>query len=135
MDDENGCRQYVSSQSEKHYIAILTIEVVTDQVPAEKIDDLKADKNLENIYHEDECLNKDTERGSSMNEKMSHIEEKAVEPRDPNLVDWDGPDDPENPLNWTTGRKAMMTTSIALITFLTYVSIDSNSHSSTLSQY
>ena len=35
------------------------------------------------------------------------------------IVDWDGPDDPENPLNWTTARKAMMTTSIALITFLT----------------
>jgi hypothetical protein len=25
--------------------------------------------------------------------------------RDPNLVTWEGPDDPENPKNWTTGRK------------------------------
>lgn len=25
--------------------------------------------------------------------------------RDPNLVAWKGPDDPENPKNWTTGRK------------------------------
>lgn len=42
-------------------------------------------------------------------------------PRDPNIVDWDGPDDPENPLNWTAKRKVTATVSIALITFLTYV--------------
>lgn len=41
-------------------------------------------------------------------------------PRDPNIVDWDGPDDPENPLNWTAKRKVTATMSIALITFLTY---------------
>lgn len=41
-------------------------------------------------------------------------------PRDPNIVDWDGPDDPENPLNWTAKRKVTATISIALITFLTY---------------
>lgn len=40
-------------------------------------------------------------------------------PRDPNIVDWDGPDDPENPLNWTAKRKVTATVSIALITFLT----------------
>ncbi|KUJ13395.1 MFS general substrate transporter [Mollisia scopiformis] len=30
-------------------------------------------------------------------------EEKT--PTDPNIVDWDGPDDPANPMNWSTGRK------------------------------
>lgn len=39
--------------------------------------------------------------------------------RDPNIVDWDGPDDPENPLNWTSGKKIIATCSIALVTFLT----------------
>jgi hypothetical protein len=76
---------------------------------------------LPHTKQEDQDLNKDVERGSSTTEKVNPVEEKVVEPRDPNLVDWDGPDDPENPLNWTTSRKAMMTTSIALITFLTYV--------------
>lgn len=42
------------------------------------------------------------------------------ETRDPNIVDWDGPDDPENPLNWTTKKKLTATISIALITLLTY---------------
>ncbi|KOS46762.1 hypothetical protein ACN38_g2245 [Penicillium nordicum] len=39
--------------------------------------------------------------------------------RDPNIVDWDGPNDPENPLNWTSAKKIKATCSIALITFLT----------------
>ncbi|KAJ5612944.1 hypothetical protein N7510_006138 [Penicillium lagena] len=46
-------------------------------------------------------------------------QQKEKAPRDPNIVDWDGPDDPENPLNWTTKRKASATISISLITFLT----------------
>ncbi|CAI7619564.1 unnamed protein product [Penicillium bialowiezense] len=40
--------------------------------------------------------------------------------RDPNIVDWDGPDDPENPFNWTVRKKLGATMSIALITLLTY---------------
>ncbi|KAK9856680.1 hypothetical protein MYU51_000511 [Penicillium brevicompactum] len=40
-------------------------------------------------------------------------------PRDPNIVDWDGPDDPENPFNWTVKKKLGATMSIALITLLT----------------
>ncbi|CAI7666820.1 unnamed protein product [Penicillium manginii] len=45
--------------------------------------------------------------------------EKDENSRDPNIVDWDGPNDPENPLNWTTKQKISATVSIALITFLT----------------
>lgn len=113
---------------ERGFIATLnrnyTAEIITGRVPAEKIDDRDADYDLEHIQRENKDLNKDVERGSSTIEKVNNVEEEALEPRDPNLVDWDGPDDPENPLNWTTGRKAMMTTSIALITFLTYVIVD-----------
>ncbi|KAI1910027.1 hypothetical protein LOZ53_000189 [Ophidiomyces ophidiicola] len=39
--------------------------------------------------------------------------------QDPNIVDWDGPDDPENPLNWTFKKKAIIVGSIAIITFIT----------------
>ncbi|KAJ5314042.1 uncharacterized protein N7443_000926 [Penicillium atrosanguineum] len=44
---------------------------------------------------------------------------EETEARDPNIVDWDGPDDPENPLNWTAKKKVTATVSIALITLLT----------------
>ena len=36
--------------------------------------------------------------------------------KDPNLIDWDGPDDPENPQNWPFMKKAMATGSLSLTT-------------------
>ena len=57
----------------------------------------------------------DLENGSS--EPDAKQEEP---PKDPNIVDWDGPDDPENPFNWTVKKKLGATMSIALITLLTY---------------
>lgn len=49
-----------------------------------------------------------------------HNGEQTDNTRDPNIVDFDGPDDPENPLNWTKKKKVTATVSIALITLLTY---------------
>lgn len=34
------------------------------------------------------------------------------------IVDWDGPDDPQNPMNWTVGKRylhAVLISSIALV--------------------
>ena len=39
---------------------------------------------------------------------------------DPYLVRWKGSDDPENPLNFSTKRKASLMVMIAAIAFLTY---------------
>lgn len=38
---------------------------------------------------------------------------------DPNIVDWDGDDDPENPYNWPTWRKVVNCIIISLLTFVT----------------
>ncbi|KAL4931700.1 MFS transporter [Aspergillus undulatus] len=38
---------------------------------------------------------------------------------DPDVVDWEGPDDPANPKNWSSARKTMATLTIALISILT----------------
>lgn len=38
---------------------------------------------------------------------------------DPNIVDWDGLDDPENPLNWPSRKKSA---AIALVSFITMLS-------------
>ncbi|KUJ15138.1 benomyl/methotrexate resistance protein [Mollisia scopiformis] len=38
---------------------------------------------------------------------------------DPNIVDWDGPDDPENPLNWTNKKKWANGALLAAMTFVT----------------
>jgi hypothetical protein len=59
---------------------------------------------------------------STPSEKPDKADETTdSEPRDPNLVDWDGPDDPQNPMNWSLKRKLIITGCISIITLLTYV--------------
>ena len=36
--------------------------------------------------------------------------------RDPNVVDWDGPDDPANPLNWPGSKKTLHVAIVSLFT-------------------
>jgi len=42
--------------------------------------------------------------------------------RDPNLISWDGPDDPENPKNWAMKRKWAATFVVSSFTFISPVS-------------
>ena len=44
-------------------------------------------------------------------------EEKIDVKKDPNLVDWDGPDDPDNPQNWTRSRKWVITVVLSIMSF------------------
>ncbi len=44
---------------------------------------------------------------------------QSTEPVDPFLVDWDGPDDPENPKNWSEKLKWGNIAVVASITFPT----------------
>lgn len=43
---------------------------------------------------------------------------QLTEPKSPDVVDFDGPQDPQNPQNWSSARKV---TSIAIISCLTFV--------------
>ena len=42
---------------------------------------------------------------------------------DPNVVNWDGPNDPENPLNWPASKKWTNIAFLSAITFLTLVTL------------
>ncbi|OTB19790.1 hypothetical protein K445DRAFT_344848 [Daldinia sp. EC12] len=44
--------------------------------------------------------------------------ETGADERDPDVVDWDGPDDPENPLNWSDKKKWL---NIAILSIMTLV--------------
>lgn len=44
----------------------------------------------------------------------------AIQRRDPFLVDWNGPDDPEKPTNWSTGKKSIVSVIIMILTAATY---------------
>lgn len=48
-----------------------------------------------------------------------HVGERDVKALDPNIVDWDGPEDLENPLNWSSGLKWGIVATISAITFIT----------------
>ncbi|KAI6093654.1 MFS general substrate transporter [Hypoxylon rubiginosum] len=63
----------------------------------------------------------DLELGSPVEEKKSTTTEN---PTDPNLVTWDGPDDPENPKNWQLSRKYG---AVVIVSFFTLVSPVSSS--------
>jgi hypothetical protein len=63
-------------------------------------------------------LEKDIEKGAEA-ESSSSIDDAEEPVVDPNIVDFDGPDDLENPLNWTYWKKWGMVMLISAITFLT----------------
>jgi len=67
-------------------------------------------------------LESKTERDIEAGNGGSMPEEKNVEahPLDPYVVDWDGPDDPQNPLNWSSRMKWGNIAVVSSITFLTY---------------
>jgi len=59
-----------------------------------------------------------------MNRQVSNVTGTPVDPergRDLTVVDWDGPNDPENPLNWSMGKKFFVTFEICLLTFGVYI--------------
>jgi MFS family permease len=49
------------------------------------------------------------------------INSQAPPSTDPDVVDWDGPDDPKNPMNWPPRKKNTIVALISLITFITSV--------------
>lgn len=64
----------------------------------------------------------DIEKASShsINPASAENEADSSTPEDSNIVSWDGPDDPENPMNWTAKKKFINVATVSLITFLTY---------------
>lgn len=50
----------------------------------------------------DDTAHNDLESGEV---KVMDRGQPALEPREPNVVDWDGPEDPANPRNWKWGVK------------------------------
>ena len=61
-------------------------------------------------------------RVSVTTDEVPRLDEKTrqdVPPLDPNIVDWDGPDDVENPMNWPKGKRLASVSLASGITFIT----------------
>jgi len=70
--------------------------------------------------------NADVEKGlqstatSTLSDEETHQEIPApVQSTESDIVDWDGSDDPENPLNWTQGRKWGLIACLGAVTLVT----------------
>ncbi|KAF2763320.1 MFS general substrate transporter [Pseudovirgaria hyperparasitica] len=68
-------------------------------------------------------LEKQNTAASSIRRKRTRGEqfpdpEDESKPKDPNLVDWDGPDDPGNPQNWPAAKRWAITCMLGLTTFV-----------------
>jgi hypothetical protein len=67
-------------------------------------------------------VSSDPEKGGRAEEfNRSSVEYELDNPpkdHDSTLVDWDGPNDPENPFNWSTSKKAVQLVFMAFNTFV-----------------
>lgn len=62
---------------------------------------------------------RDVEGGKPQEQEQSLQEDQKKQ--DPYLVDWYGPDDPENPVNWSQLKKSWVTFNLCYLTFAVYM--------------
>jgi hypothetical protein len=62
------------------------------------------------------------ERDEGVRPQLSLEKTKSKKNEDPDLVTWDGPEDPGNPKNWTVGHKWAATFVVSSFTFISPVS-------------
>jgi hypothetical protein len=82
------------------------------EIDVEKGDDAKGDKVKGDEIKRDE-VKRDEEKVDEEAPKVA----KEQEAKDTNLIEWDGPNDPENPMNWPASRKWVITLSMGMMTF------------------
>lgn len=74
-----------------------------------------AGRTATNSISEDRDVEKGDEIENEPDPEEGTKEDKA---KDPNLIEWDGPDDPGNPMNWSTGKKWTVTIALGFLTFV-----------------
>ena len=82
------------------------------------------DKRHSGVTDNDEDLSSEVEKsGSAQHDVEKQAETNApaaatATAKDPNLVEFDGPDDPGNPKNWSARRRTFITIAMGLMTFV-----------------
>ena len=62
----------------------------------------------------DDAREKDIEKGD-----FPHTKSDEIKPSDLDIVDWDGPDDVANPVNWSKRKKWGIIATLSTMTFIT----------------
>ena len=82
--------------------------------PSSSESEMGQDRDLEKLDNLDNLDNLDKEE----TEPEAAVPEIEAEEEDPNIVDWDGPDDPANPKNWSSFRRWLIVVCMGLMTFI-----------------
>ena len=61
----------------------------------------------------------DLKRQRDLEEGSTSVEFDEPADNDPNIVNWDGPDDPANPQNWSMKKKTVTVIIVSSVTFVT----------------
>lgn len=84
----------------------------------------KQDQGTPQTHQDDLAINhspRDLEKGDTASSEQAQVnvqgQEKSQVQRDSNVVGWDGPNDPENPQNWSLSKKYTTTVFYASLTF------------------
>ncbi|KAK5108664.1 hypothetical protein LTR62_008069 [Meristemomyces frigidus] len=78
----------------------------------------EAEKGIEDAFQPAHAHPHDHHHGHAQDEEMGPPEPATPVEKDPSIVEWDGPDDPENPMNMSTARKWWITMISACMTFV-----------------
>ena len=78
---------------------------------------MSGEKTLD-VEKELDMDSKEMNGGDVEKQSQNQQPETTEEPKDPNLVEFDGPDDPGNPRNWTQKRRWIITAVSGLMTFV-----------------
>ncbi|KAE8153979.1 major facilitator superfamily domain-containing protein [Aspergillus avenaceus] len=110
----NRCLQYPEEKNPCNWTGCLKAEPkVKDEEAAATVGDSEAD--AWGLY----AVMSQASRASRCLTAVS--EAKSAETDTPVLIDWYGPDDSENPQNWTTTKKFLVSCQIWLLTFAIYI--------------
>ncbi|KAK8202200.1 Citrinin biosynthesis cluster MFS transporter mrr1 [Zalaria obscura] len=85
-----------------------------DQIMARNAAQSEGSTPFSEAHREDR---QDTNADKDLEKQDSGGNEEGEDQKDPNLVDWDGPDDPENPQNWKPWKKWLYTFTLGFMTF------------------
>ncbi|TVY58990.1 MFS transporter prlG [Lachnellula cervina] len=91
----------------------------SDQPPESPISTFdKEEHRVDMAKHPEE--DDDLEKGMKIESRLHSEKDEEIgqKPLDPNLVDWDGPEDPANPMNWPKSKRMGHVTLISLITLV-----------------
>ncbi|KAM5347291.1 hypothetical protein ACJ41O_010296 [Fusarium nematophilum] len=77
------------------------------------------DEEAAKQHTEEEAAKRQTDEEAAMPAETKEGESSSSTPEDPNAVGWDGPDDPQNPMNWPAKRKWINIGALSMMTLLT----------------